>query len=449
MNLNFTKGEIDRLGDKIRHESIAISDDLLTDLQNYRTSHKEALSNTFTTLCKCCKKFGSTSIITFRIKRFQSIIGKLERYPEMRFSRMWDIGGCRCILKNEEDVYKLKDIISRDSNLEIVKEYDYISEPQKDGYKSLHLFVKHTCSDKIIEVQLRSLENHNWATLVEISDLLFDSKLKEYGENKDLLEFHRLLSYPEKLKIKDKYKIAKIITKYKYFERLSEVFSRNYLKVRRQYAERETFSKHKYVLIEANKDDVPVIDSYFSFQDAEEKYFNIYKTRQNANVVLTHLENINYKQISIAYSNYILTFHSFLYECLAILESLIVETLKSKKHISFYRVYHLYNSLTFTHLSNLVSEINEVYDNQFSQNKTKRNKANNRIKEDEWNKDIQNQVNQLNHGGQRFQASIRQNISTGNFLTNYINKTIINIINRTYKKKIQNVLEKTKYLHKP
>ncbi len=309
--------------------------------------------------------------------------------------------------------------------------------------------MKHTCSDKIIEVQLRSLENHNWATLVEISDLLFDSKLKEYGENKDLLEFHRLLSYPEKLKIKDKYKIAKIITKYKYFERLSEVFSRNYLKVRRQYAERETFSKHKYVLIEANKDDVPVIDSYFSFQDAEEKYFNIYKTRQNANVVLTHLENINYKQISIAYSNYILTFHSFLYECLAILESLIVETLKSKKHISFYRVYHLYNSLTFTHLSNLVSEINEVYDNQFSQNKTKRNKANNRIKEDEWNKDIQNQVNQLNHGGQRFQASIRQNISTGNFLTNYINKTIINIINRTYKKKIQNVLEKTKYLHKP
>jgi ppGpp synthetase/RelA/SpoT-type nucleotidyltranferase len=112
------------------------------------------------------------------------------------FSRMWDIGGCRCILKDENSVYKLKSIIENDKSLEVIKEYDYIKEPQVDGYKSVHLFVKHTCSDKVIEVQLRSLENHNWATLVEISDLLFDSKLKEYGQDKKLLEFHKLLSNP-------------------------------------------------------------------------------------------------------------------------------------------------------------------------------------------------------------------------------------------------------------
>lgn len=448
MNKDYTKGDIDRLGDKIRQVSIAIDDGLLTELQNYRTSHKEALSNTFTTLCKSCKNFSPSTIITFRIKRFQSIIGKLERYPEMRFSRMWDIGGCRCILKNENDVYKLKDIICKEKNLEVIKEYDYIKEPQKDGYKSLHLFVKHSCSDKIIEVQLRSLENHNWATLVEISDLLFDSKLKEYGENKDLLEFHRLLASPQKLSIKDKYVLSKIITKYKYFEKLSEVFSRNYLKVRKQYAEKETKSKNKYLLIEANKDDVPRIDSYYSFQEAEENYFNIYKTRQNANVVLTHLQNINYKQISIAYSNYILTFHSFLYEFLEILESLIVDTLQTKKHISFYRIYHLYNSLTFTHISNLVSEINEVYDGKLLRQKPNKNKLNNRIKEEEWNKDIQNQVTQLNIGDQRFQVSIKKNISSGNFITKNINNLIIRIINSTYKRKIKKVLEKTEYLHK-
>jgi hypothetical protein len=121
-----------------------------------------------------------------------------------------------------------------------------------------------------------------------------------------------------------------VIKEYRYFERLSEVFSRNYLKVRKQWAEKETKSNHKFLLIEANKDDVPRIDSFYSFQEAEENYFNIYKTRQNANVVLTHLQNINYSQISIAYSNYILTFHSFLFECLEILESLIVDTLKTK-----------------------------------------------------------------------------------------------------------------------
>jgi putative GTP pyrophosphokinase len=446
--MNLTKGEIDRLGSKIRENVVDIPDAVITELQNYRTSHKDALSNTFTTLCACTKKISPTSIVTFRIKRFQSIIGKLERYPEMRFSRMWDIGGCRCILKDENSVYKLKSIIENDKSLEVIKEYDYIKEPQVDGYKSVHLFVKHTCSDKVIEVQLRSLENHNWATLVEISDLLFDSKLKEYGQDKKLLEFHKLLSNPDNLSIKDKYQISKVIKEYRYFERLSEVFSRNYLKVRKQWAEKETKSNHKFLLIEANKDDVPRIDSFYSFQEAEENYFNIYKTRQNANVVLTHLQNINYSQISIAYSNYILTFHSFLFECLEILESLIVDTLKTKKHISFYRVCHLYNSLLFTHISNLVSEINEVHDSKILQESSMKNKSKNKRKEIEWFQDIQQQVKKLNLGGQRFQISIRQNIKSGSFLTKNINSIIVRLINRTYRKKIESVMSTSKYIHK-
>ena len=213
--MNFTKGEIDRLGDRIRQQSIAIEDNLLIELQNYRTSHKEALSNTFNVLCACCKRINPSPTVTFRIKRFQSIIGKLERYTEMRFSRMWDIGGCRCIVNSVDNVYKLKQIIENEKSLTIIKEYDYIKKPQEDGYKSLHLFVKHSSSENIIEVQVRSVVNHNWATLVEISDLLFDSKLKEYGQNKELLEFHRLLSSPADLSIKDKYKISRIITQYK------------------------------------------------------------------------------------------------------------------------------------------------------------------------------------------------------------------------------------------
>ena len=51
-------------------------------------------------------------------------------------------------------------------------------------------------SKKVIEIQIRSLEQHNWATLVEISDLLFQSKLKEFNDKKcpDLYEFHRILA---------------------------------------------------------------------------------------------------------------------------------------------------------------------------------------------------------------------------------------------------------------
>lgn len=187
-----TKGQIDKLGDKIREQRNSLEDLTLGELQEYRTSHKETLSQVFNTLCRTTRKITSDSIVTYRIKRFESIIGKLSRYPDMKFSRMWDIGGCRCILRNNKEVYRLKELI--ENELTVRKVYDYIEKPQSEGYKSLHLFVCVPDDDKVIEVQLRNQQDHNWATLVEITDLLFDAKLKEYGQNKELLRFHYLLS---------------------------------------------------------------------------------------------------------------------------------------------------------------------------------------------------------------------------------------------------------------
>ena len=108
MSKIFSKGEIDRLGGRIRSEMGNLNEDTLNELQLYRTSHNEAISNIFNILCTISKRVDSTAIVTFRIKRIQSILSKLDRFPEMRFSRMWDIAGCRCILQQTEDVFKIK-----------------------------------------------------------------------------------------------------------------------------------------------------------------------------------------------------------------------------------------------------------------------------------------------------------------------------------------------------
>src|SRR5688572_5135499 len=100
-----TKGDIDRLGDNIRLEGKSIKDETLGKLQDYRISHKETLSSIFNSLCSLAHKVNKFSIITYRIKRFESIIGKLNRYPDMKFSRMWDVAGCRCIFYSDEHVY--------------------------------------------------------------------------------------------------------------------------------------------------------------------------------------------------------------------------------------------------------------------------------------------------------------------------------------------------------
>jgi putative GTP pyrophosphokinase len=385
-----TKGQIDRLGDKIRTEYGQISEETISELQTYRTSHKNSLSQVFNVLCKVNKTKGK-NIVTYRIKRFESIIGKLYRYPKMKLSRMWDIGGCRCIVQSDEDVYKLKSLIENSTELEIRKEYDYIKTPQEEGYKSLHLFVSIKNDTTVIELQIRNRIDHNWATLVEITDLLFDAKLKEYGENKDLLRFHLLLSKRTELTIEEKIEIAKTIKKYKYFERLSDVFTRNYLQVRKQWLDIETQHKHNYFLIETKKDEIPKINAFKTFEDAEIEYFNIYKNSHNANVVLTHLPFPSYEQISIAYSNYILTFHSFLDDCYDIFESLIEKTLIGKHYFDYIKYFTQYNIISYNHIKNVVKEITEI--NSIAlKNKKGRILNKKKNKEKEWINDINNHL---------------------------------------------------------
>jgi len=439
-----TNGEINRLGDKIRSEYISDSlcEKTLNELQTYRTSHKDSLAKVFNALCNINRKMGKQNIVTYRIKRFESIIGKLYRFPKMDFSRMWDIGGCRCIVNSNEEVYRLKELIEKSDVLEIRAKNDHIETPKSDGYKSLHLYI-YLKSDpnKVIELQIRNKEDHNWATLVEITDLLFDAKLKEYGKNKELLRFHFLLSKRFDLSTEEKKEIAKTIKKYKYFEKLSNVFSRNYIQIRKQWLNIESKNNHNYFLIETKKDQVPKITSYKKFDEAEENYFSIYKNNETANVVLTHLPKPNYEHISIAYSNYILTFHSFLDDSYEIFERLIEKTLVDKKYFEFIKYFTLYNEIVYNHVKNLMSEVFEVY--QISK-KNSSNIRNYKLKpkERDWVQDINSQVKKRQDKQRRIQVSMRQNIPKGGTIGNYIFTIITKRIARKYNNRIKLIVEK-------
>jgi len=436
-----TNGDINRLGNRIRAEYDSLNNETLVELQNYRTSHKDTLAKVFNILCNLNRKMGKQNIVTYRIKRFESIIGKLYRYPKMELSRMWDIGGCRCIVNSNEEVYILKDLIHHNEFLSIRKEYDYIKSPQEEGYKSLHLFISLKDQKTVIELQIRNKEDHNWATLVEITDLLFDAKLKEYGKNKDLLRFHYLLSKRFNLNTDEKIEIAKTIIKYKYFEKLSNVFSRNYIQIRKQWLNIESKDNHNYFLIETKKDEVPKITSYKKFDEAEENYFNIYKNNQTANVVLTHLPKPDYEQISIAYSNYILTFHSFLDDSYEILERLIEKTLLDRKYLGFIKYYNLYNEIVYNHVKNLMSEVYEIY--KISNYKNLINQSVKiKQKEKDWVHDINRQIKKRKDKQIRFQASMRQSLPKNGTVGNYIFTVLSKRIAKKYSHKIKKIADK-------
>ena len=439
---NFTKGEIDRLGDNVRNE---ISDETIESLQDYRTSHQIPLTNIFKLICKIAKTIHPSSIATYRIKRFESIINKLDRYPDMRFSRMWDIAGCRIILRNEEEVYRTIDRIRHNKDIEIIKVNDYIAKPQNDGYKSIHLYLRYISSNITIEVQLRSLENHNWATLVEITDLLYNTRLKELGNDKTLSKFHKLLSEPSRLTIEEKYEIFQILKDRKYFEKLSEVFSKNYLIVRKQWLKFETKTNHKYFLIEVD-DNTPHITSFSTFEKAEEKYFELYRTKAHTNIVLTYLQNHDYELLATAYANYILTFHSFLFECLEIIETLITDCLEQKKYFKLRKVYNFYNDLIYRFNKNIIQELDDSFETQFSNLNQKEQIYLNR-KRKLWIADIMKQIKKIRSNQQKIEIIVHNRLRDSGYKS-LILKNIIKFSNRIYRKRNKKIFSKSIVLGK-
>jgi len=430
--MSLSNKAIDRLGKKLVTNSDQ-DPDLLIQLQEFRVSHKEALSKVFNTVCDLSKTIRKQSIVTYRIKRIDSIIRKLERLQNRKLSKIGDIGGCRCILKNNSQVYKLRDEIGKVFNIR--KENDYFKDLQDSGYKSLHLYLDVPGESKQIELQIRNQIDHNWATLVEISDVIFDAGLKEYSKDRKLFRFHYLLS-KSTLNYKEMSEVANIIDEYDYIEKLSEVFSRNNNAVRKQWMKIEENPNNKFFLIASNKNDIPSITSFKTFESAERSYLETYLDKSNTNLLLTHLPNPNYEQISIAYSNYILTFHSFLSNLFSHLKSLIKKALVEENVFNSIKYFNLYYKTNYSHFKNIIEEVVHRYDyhnsNKVNKKQTAREKA--------WDKKLKKNIDQITLETKNFRKIIESNIPNSFFRRVILKQSFIHI-SKKYSRKMDSILK--------
>ena len=383
-NNSMTNSHIRKIGNQLKN-NIEVPESVIEELEIYRLSFKTALSETYNILDNICSNY-KDSIVTYRIKRFESIIKKLQRFPAMKLDRMGDIGGCRCILKNKKDVYSVYNQICTKFDVTTIK--DYYETPQSDGYKSIHIYIKDTSSQKRIEIQLRNTESHDWATLVEISDYLFSESIKTKNPiKKELQEFHRILSTPNNLKYNDKIKIIRIAEEMKYIEKLIANYQNNYIPTRAQWEKQAQDSSKSYILITnyPTENKPPNINLFSSFEDAENSYFSQYSSFHLYNSVLTHIENPTYSKVSKAYSNYILTYHSFINSFFSILESACTESLKQNKVKRTKKYYKLYKKYWVSCVSNSIEEFKHVNDLKELSPKRK----------NEWENDIRNELKKI------------------------------------------------------
>jgi len=199
-----SKKAVGRAGEALLKNQLAkeeLNNDALDILNNWRLSHSYPLDKLVDILEKSTNKVDTKYLIAQRIKRVPSIVGKLERFPQMRLSRMQDLGGCRSVVSSVENVYSVVEELKSGRFLHKLKnEKDYISNPKESGYRGYHLVYAFQnkkfpeLNGLQIEMQIRTGIQHSWATAIEVIGAFTAQSLKSSLGNINWLEFFQLVS---------------------------------------------------------------------------------------------------------------------------------------------------------------------------------------------------------------------------------------------------------------
>ncbi len=114
--------------------------------------------------------------IKTRIKTPESIVKKLRRYGyetsvENMVKHINDIAGVRLICSFTSDIYRLAEMIGKQSDIKVLAIKDYIKNPKPSGYKSFHMlvsvpiFLTDGVVDTKVEIQIRTIAMDFWASL--------------------------------------------------------------------------------------------------------------------------------------------------------------------------------------------------------------------------------------------------------------------------------------------
>lgn len=136
-------------------------------------------------------KYNPIEYIKTRIKSPESIVKKLKRYGyedsiENMVNYVNDIAGVRLVCSFTSDIYRLAEMIGKQSDLTVVSVKDYIKHPKESGYKSFHMlvtvpiFLSDRVVDTKVEIQIRTIAMDFWASLEHKIYYKFEGNAPEY-----------------------------------------------------------------------------------------------------------------------------------------------------------------------------------------------------------------------------------------------------------------------------
>jgi putative GTP pyrophosphokinase len=175
----------------------------------------EILNNEF----KLHHQYNPIEHITSRIKSPQSIAKKTrhngrELTVENIVKYINDVAGIRIICSFTSDIYRIADLITKQTDVQVLKVKDYIMCPKPNGYTSYHMiitvpiFLSNNMVNVKVEIQIRTIAMDFWASLEHKIYYKFEGNAperirKELKECADIVSFldHKMLTLNEEIKV--------------------------------------------------------------------------------------------------------------------------------------------------------------------------------------------------------------------------------------------------------
>lgn len=164
----------------------------------------EIINNDF----KLAHQYNPIEHITSRIKSSQSIAKKIRKLGmeltvENIVNHVNDVAGIRIICSFTSDIYRIAELLSRQSDIRILRVKDYIQNPKPNGYMSYHMIVTVPVflSDRMVEtkaeIQIRTIAMDFWASLEHKIYYKFEGNAPDYIR-RELKECAELVAFLDK-----------------------------------------------------------------------------------------------------------------------------------------------------------------------------------------------------------------------------------------------------------
>ena len=328
--MTFSKKEISKAGQKILSSKSEEDRNLaLEKINKWRTNHLHPLNVMKNALLRVTEKSKIEPILTSqRLKRLTSIEYKLDLNENMGLGGMQDIGGFRSVLKDTKDLYKLKNILDKNKlNHKLKRVVDYVERPKESGYRSIHLiYIYNSKIEKynglLLELQIRTKLQHNWATAVETAGILTKTSLKSSQGPDEWLDFFKIVS--SLFAIKEQLPLLKehsertmeslMIECFEYTQRLNIITILKGLRISARQIETDKYVGEYYIININIKEKVVNIMTFkkSEFEWASNQYLELEKNiKDNENAVVL-VSSISLKSLKKAYPSYFLDTSEFI-----------------------------------------------------------------------------------------------------------------------------------------